>query len=99
AGQPLVQLYLELRLQGARVRAGTHTPDEIEPGQARIPETRGWAGDQWLRREREPDVGHVGIGDLGAEETGPGHAGNRERMAIEIERRSDHAGVGPVPRL
>ncbi len=99
ARQPLVQLYLELRLQGFRICAGANPPDQIEPGLADILEARGCAVDQRFRRERQPEIGHIATVDLRPEEAGRGDTDHRERIAVNLVCLSDHRRIGSVLSL
>ena len=90
ACEPLLQLYLELRLQNFRIRVRANAADQIEPGEPGILEARSRAGNQRLGRQRQPEVGHILAVHLCSEKARRGDSDNRERVAIDLVGSSRH---------
>src|SRR6185437_8157268 len=99
AGQPLVQLDLQLRLQDFRIRARTNPPDQIEPGEPWILEARSGPGNHRFGSQRQPEVGHTRAVDLCSEKARCGDPYNREWMAIDLVGCARNGWIGSILRL
>src|SRR5207249_9230734 len=65
-------------------------------------EARSCVCDQRLRRQWQPEIGHVLVGDLRSEEARRGDTDDRKRMAVEIVCGSDDGrirSVLPLPSM
>src|SRR5579864_1863191 len=96
AREPLLQLYLELRLQNFRIRVRANAADQIKPGEPGILEARRGAGNQRLGRQRQPEVGHTLAVHFRSEKARRGDSNNRESLAIDLKGRSRHRRIGSV---
>src|SRR5215469_6892999 len=96
AREPFVQLHLKLRLESFWIGAGADAAGHVEPSQSWILQAGCCASDERLGRQWQPEIGHVRGSDFCSEEARRGDTDNREWLAVEMVRRSDHRRVRSI---
>jgi len=97
-GEPLPQAGGHFGLQRLGAYTRFDSPDDIEPVAVRHVQVCVRAIDHRLQCERDPDRRRV-AGDPVSVESGRGYANYGHGLALQIDGRANHAGVGAEVRL
>ena len=94
---PLAQDAREPRRDAVDGGAGFEAADDAQPRGDRLAQQRAAAGDHRLLLQRDPEVGRI-VAERFAEEARRRDADDRERVALDDERRADERLIAAVCR-